>query len=391
MDLEVLSDKCNAKGYTQSDWTAVHKATASDIMSAMRLIERTYARSGNQEDYPKTNRAICHLSSQQAWFLAADSLSEIFPVASEIIHDVQCNCERDLSADSGRKGEPYTLDRGRDVYPYVSLHYKGRASDIITVAHEFSHAVQIHTGPDRFIPPILREIAAFIGELALLEHLKTTNSDIEGVIRAAWHRDNSIYFGEDTNNLYLALSEPDSPYTYRWNYPVARVLAEHLFGLLEKRELWQVFTGHWTLVQCMEAAQKADKIDAIQNSLPEAPPGDKDLPAALNAYRALGVMTLLDIARNKGPSENRIKIYYDDFFHHIREKTAFVSIGQDRKPVGYVTWEASTDSPDIACVKRLTAPFGDHLELIQKWKEHLPESVSVKAKYSRKAQEEKIA
>lgn len=128
----------------------------------------------------------------------------------------------------------------------------------------------------------------------------------------------------------------------------------------------------------------------MQNYLPELPNAEEGRPA-INAYRSLGMMALLDIDYWEGESEKSIGEYYAARLAHMQSQTALVAIGKERKPVGYALWDTEPHDTHIIRLKRQAAPFGDHLELQKKLQARLPKGATVYSHHSRSAREEQTA
>ena len=126
----------------------------------------------------------------------------------------------------------------------------------------------------------------------------------------------------------------------------------------------------------------------MNNYLPEVPQKEEQHPA-INAYRSLGMMALLDIDYWEGASERSIEQYYRTLLSHMQSQTVMVAIGQDKKPIGYATWTASNDNQ--VTLTRQSAPFGDHLELQQQLEKHFPTDSVVLSQHERSAREEQVA
>jgi hypothetical protein len=160
-----------------------------------------------------------------------------FPQAAGVIGKVRDTAIRAFDADA-RVPRPFTVPA--DGAPAVVLRYRGRVADLITVAHEFGHAVQI-SASGGFVPPVSREVCAFVSELVLLKLLRVEMPDLHGAVRAAWQARNRSYLGRDRTLLALALRDPGSVYHYGWNYPIARVLASECVEQLPAGALWAIF------------------------------------------------------------------------------------------------------------------------------------------------------
>ena len=368
--------------YTVSDWLEIHSISLSssiEAVSGVRRVSLANFRTPRTDDFD--------LTADEAWSLAAQAIVDFVPELALDVKWLYDFCEKNLHAEAIEK--PYTKERGKDQLPFVSLSYQGTPADALCVAHELGHALQYHLAKGRFIPPVLRELAAFVAEKALLGHIQKNRSELYETLHSAWQQDNRTYFGDDTANLLDALKSPAAPYTYRMNYPLARFLSDVMFDVLPRDERPKVFHGSLPLAECLLNTHQNGAAQ-MNNYLPQVPEAEEDRPA-VNAYRTLGAMALLDIDYWQGESEKSIEEYYSARLGHMQTQTAFVAIDDDRKPIGYATWETDPDDASIVRLKRQAAPFGDHLALQEKLQARLPENVTVLSHHSRSAREEQVA
>lgn len=368
--------------YTVSDWLEIHSISLSssiEAVSGVRRVSVANFRTLRTDDFD--------LTADEAWSLAAQAIVDFVPELALDVKWIYDFCEKNLHAEAIEK--PYTKERGKDHPPFVSLSYQGTPADALCVAHEFGHALQYHLAKGRFIPPVLRELAAFVAEKALLDHIQKDRSELYETLHSAWQQDNQTYFGDDTANLLDALKSPTAPYTYRMNYPLARLLSDVMFDALPRDERPKVFHGSLPLAKCLLNTHQ-NGAAPMNNYLPQVPEAENDRPA-VNAYRTLGAMALLDIDYWQGESEKSIEEYYSARLGHMQTQTAFVAIDDDRKPIGYATWETDADDASIVRLKRQAAPFGNHLELQEKLHARLPENITVLSHHSRSAREEQVA
>ena len=240
------------------------------------------------------------------------------------------------------------------------------------------------------IPPSVREVAAFLGEMALIEHLTTLSHPASKLVVNEWHHQNKHYLGSDLRALNNDLSRPNAKYTYRQNYPPARILAYFLFRSVDREKLRAVFEGIWTLKDCLKAVLASTKVQNMKNYLPEIPVKQAELPA-VEAYRSLGMMTCLDLEYWKGQSEKPIEEYYAGLLKHLQSQTSYIVIGEENKPIGYATWNVDPDNPDAVEITRQAAPFGDHLQLQKSIRARLPNARSASAVHERSARKEQVA
>ena len=139
----------------------------------------------------------------------------------------------------------------------------------------------------------------------------------------------------------------------------------------------------------MPVEPMANRAGDVRNHLPPMPETDAERPR-MDAYRRLGARALLDIDFWEGASEERIGDYYTGQLRHGRERTAFLALDGDRKPIGYGTWSVSPDSGSVT-LARQAAPFGDHLTLQRALERHLLARGTVDANHPRSARARQAA
>lgn len=224
-----------ARGYGLHDWLDLHGLTARQCES---LLHRTCISASGPSPDGRRSRT-CDLSGDQAWQLAAAALLARFPQAAELIKAVGDKTVRVFHPDRARLSRPFTIQA--DGCPMVVLSYRGRFVDLLTLAHEFGHAVQVVAGGHSFVPPVNREICAFVAELALLKLLEAEFPVLHSFALSAWEAANRNYLGRDGRVLALALRDSQARYDYSWNYPVARLLASQCSEHLPNSALWSIF------------------------------------------------------------------------------------------------------------------------------------------------------
>lgn len=121
--------------------------------------------------------------------------------------------------------------------------YRNSPADLLALAHEFGHALQLVKLNGRFCPPVDREVAAFLGEHILLDYAKANQPAMYLSLASVWQEETNTYLGYDAKALMTALCNLDGPYTYRHNYPVARLIAAKVFASSDRELIWSVFNG----------------------------------------------------------------------------------------------------------------------------------------------------
>lgn len=374
-----------APGHSLSDWLSLHEVTAESIEQILKQACRLRQANSLQE----SGHDPAVQCAADAWHIVKDALCEKFPAVVASIELAQSGIEKDIRSHALQDTPPFTLDRRPDSGPLVSLQYQGTCADLICLAHEFAHAIQIQLTTHQFINPILRELAAFIGEHALLSHLKSAESEISKSIDMSWQQENLAYLGTDVDSLLNKLDNEHAPYSYRWNYPIARILATRLHENQSAEKLWSIFLGDVPLTQCIEMAKLTAVKSRDRNYLPPLPGYAEERPA-INAYRVLGMMCLLDVDYWQGPSDASIAEYYKDMRHHLGKNTTFVALDKQRRPMGYATWNVDTENLDLVTITKLSAPFGDHLELLRRLRMKLPENAKIMSHHERSGRKSQV-
>lgn len=282
---------------------------------------------------------------------------------------------------------PHTIDHGVGQPPEIRMSWQGSISDLMCLAHEVAHAVQLQLSAGSFMPPVARETCAFLGELALIDWARRTQTDLAEKLLLVWRKENLRYFRNDCALLHAALEDPESAYNYRMNYPLARAAAVVMWRA--GADLQRLFKAGSNAMELLPLSKIADLAGQSQNHLPPLPAPNTTQPA-IDAYRALGAMALLDIDFWKGESERRIEDYYATLLHHLQNRTAFVALDEVRRPVGYATWRKAAGDNTVT-LTRQSAPFGDHLLLQKALERHLGQTTDVQAQHPRSARQEQVA
>jgi hypothetical protein len=209
-----------------------------EIGIANIILDRFKLLGGLQKRLDKPMSASMEFDADEAWSLVAKSLYEYFPDASAEITQVRDHAPRGLTPNKDKHPQSFTYQQPDGQLPYISCHYRGRAVDLIHMAHEFSHALQIVASGPGLMPPVAREVCAFIGEQVIIDYSGIPQKQRKA-LKQSWLFENSIYLGRDLVLLETALGQPETTYDYRWNYPIARIVAIHMCSTADN--VWPLF------------------------------------------------------------------------------------------------------------------------------------------------------
>lgn len=231
-----------------ADWLALHQIS---VAQCRKVISQPLPSFWVTETV-RSQTATLSYSGLQAWGLARDALICRFPMAQDHIAQTHDTVQLLLAPDPKTFPRALTLKDGGKGVPLVLCNFQGRARDVLTLAHEFGHATQIMACDAGFVPPVTRELCAFLSELALLEYLKRSKSECFPQLVSVWHRAALATWRKDRLVLLHALDNLATPYDYAWNYPMARTLALHLHSRDNAVQNWGLFQGKMSLLAVVQ-------------------------------------------------------------------------------------------------------------------------------------------
>ena len=236
-----LAGESQSRRHTLSDWLALHEL---DPVSCRRILQAMTCEAASEPVARKRGNSGYQVPDHEvAWLRTVEAMREFLSEQQSIIDDTFEKTEKVLVDRPDKSRKALTLDNGPTAYPTIFFSYRGEPSDSLIVAHEFGHALQIRASRGKFVPPIMREVCAFLGEGALLSHTLRHNPAHYTFLAQVWQADNYKYFGPQKDRLQTAMSRPDALYKYSWNYPIARHLAIQISERCSRDWIWRVFEG----------------------------------------------------------------------------------------------------------------------------------------------------
>ncbi len=232
------------------DWLTLHGITADDCE---RLLSRIPGQPTiSTADFAASAQVPSGHSAEEAWTFVNHAMARQCPSLSDVIKSVVVNTAVNPAPDRKRFPAPFTLHDGGNGYPYVSCHHDGGIGSLICLAHEAGHAIQSVMSGGAFVPPITREVAAFVSETACEALIDAECSGLSPAIGELRTALDARYLGRYARRLRKALSSAQENYDYVWNYPLARLLARGLTGPLACSECTALFSGRLPLRELAE-------------------------------------------------------------------------------------------------------------------------------------------
>jgi len=227
--------------HSLSDWLALHEL---DTASCRRVLDTMTCEATDEPAADmKPGLADQALNPETDWLRTAEAMREFLPEQHSNIDDTFENTVRTVAERLDRSRKALTLDNGAAAYPTILYTYYGEPADSLVIAHEFAHAVQIRASQGKFVVPVLREVCAFLGEGALLSHALRRDETQYASLAQAWGADNHKYLVRQRDQLKKDLMQPNTPYKYLWNYPIARYLAIQIAKHFSGDAIWDIFGG----------------------------------------------------------------------------------------------------------------------------------------------------
>lgn len=248
--MSVPIDRPQAKQHNLSDWLDLH---GLDHEMCLRLLGEISRECALIPAYPNNpERPPLSLDPDGVWPQIISAMCKFLPEQQSVIEETFQRSKKIAIPGQGKSRKALTIDNGPGEYPTIMYNYFGDISDLLVVAHEFGHALQIRASEGGFMPPVMREVCAFISEEALLSYFSGENASSTEYLRRHWHKSSQRYFGHHARNFKLSLENNESVYEYGWNYPIARLLALQISKSLSQDLVWSVFNGEYSIRQVLK-------------------------------------------------------------------------------------------------------------------------------------------
>lgn len=226
--------------HSLSDWLGLHEL---DPVTCRRILDAITSEAVSEPATDNSLEGYRAIDIEVAWLRTVEAMRDLLPEQQSIIDDTYEKTVKIVVDQRDKRRKALTLDNGPGTYPTILFSYRSEPFDSLVIAHEFAHALQIRASRGKFVPPIIREICAFLGEGALLSHTLRRDTTQYTHLVQAWRAANHRYFGAQRDRLQTTLLKADAPYKYSWNYPIARYLAIQISNRFSQDCIWSVFEG----------------------------------------------------------------------------------------------------------------------------------------------------
>ncbi|SFL26962.1 ACP:hemolysin acyltransferase (hemolysin-activating protein), partial [Pseudovibrio ascidiaceicola] len=213
---------------TTFDWLGLHELTSDEVLKYCELISVKYQSDTCVSDIRDNIDGLTFDLDQSLEYIILPSIRNLLCTPNEFADAL--SCVKIICYKPGDIKHPYIEWCTRTNIPIVHLVWSGKPQGLVCLAHEMGHAAQMTLSRGSFMPPVAREVCAFLAELALIQFVKEQSSTLYHELCAIWHHENQRYLGGNVDQLAEDLRAGRSSYTYWHNYPLARVAAIHLFG-----------------------------------------------------------------------------------------------------------------------------------------------------------------
>ncbi len=247
--MDNLSAGPQRRRHDLTDWLRLHGLDAKSCLRILDTIQKEDAGSAAPQ-VPQQVSAPINLDT--AWLTVARAIQDLLPGHRELVENTFEKTAKIMVSRKGNARKALTIDKGPSAYPAICYSYTGVAADLLIMAHEFGHAVQIRASGGKFMPPALREVCAFLGERALLKSASAGDSSLYAELVRSWQVDDQSYLRKG-DKLRKALARPDTPYDYAWNYPIARHVASRAFDQCPPEWNSRIFAGELALPEVLKA------------------------------------------------------------------------------------------------------------------------------------------
>ena len=317
------------------DWLQVHGLDLDFAREAVRTARRNTA--SPFSNFPiECQKAVTPETANAHHyfrFLIAPALSNLVGDNElvNLLNSVQTTIVSEENLDDG----PYVSHVGRHGGPEILISWVADARHINLYAHEVAHAAQIIMSNQRWMPPMAREVCAFLGELAVLDYALTTDHGLFQALYRDWNGRMKHDLDVGANLLLKRLDELGDPYEYSMNYPLARYLAARVYSRYGPQWIRGFFRSGEAAMDYLNMPKLLEIMEGKDNYLPVFEDGGH-CPDAIVKYKLIGALALLDIEDWRMAARAPIGDYFRENIEKIESGDVCIQFDSKKRPSGYV-------------------------------------------------------
>lgn len=228
---------------TLAGWLALHSLTGGQCRALLRHAQLAGQGGGLAPAVEDEMDMRLDWDGETAWQAAARALAGWQVCEPGILEAVRDRTLRRFDLDPETYPRAFTLHEAAAGQVIVGCAFRHRVRDVVSVAHEFGHALQLAASGPRNMAPVLRETCAFLSERALAGMLADEAPVLARGVEHLWQAASGRFLNHYGPALEAVLDAPETGYEYRWNYPLARVLAIALARAPDPDRLGDLFAG----------------------------------------------------------------------------------------------------------------------------------------------------
>ena len=237
--------------YSIDDWLQLHHFTAYDVRHYCHLITHncSFLIKQIKQKQAKSEKSLRLNFEQSLEYLVLPSIQMLLDLDDHLMQQLS-KVEIIRHKPSDLK-QPYTEYNSQCKMPVIHLCWSNSPSDLICLSHEMAHAAHMLLSNNTFSAPVYRETCAFLGELSLIQYARGQSDALYQELCVVWQEENQGYLDNDVQQLSDALETTSATYTYRHNYPLARVAAIWLYAS-QSKDLMGLFISKAATIEWLD-------------------------------------------------------------------------------------------------------------------------------------------
>ncbi len=215
-------------------WASLHRLSKSAILECLHNCEKSYCWANVSSD----SDSKATLAPSDCLAIAQNIHKSLFRKSQVEINEFNRMLQITVTPSTVRERSysKVIAEHNRPTRFRIVFKTLDEPADALNLAHEYFHCVQFYESQCIEIPPMLRELAAFIGELFFLQYIVSHIESKYAPLFIAWRNSNRIYVLKYAERLALAAASR-ARYSYEWNYPIARILSVAIVDIFPREKL----------------------------------------------------------------------------------------------------------------------------------------------------------